>query len=161
MPSTSTPPIRHAVLLSAAVAALALSACGREAEPQSAGEKLDATVADVQRKADAAGERIAEGAAELKQDVRDAAADATAAVNDAAADASTAVNDAAITAKVNAALAKDAELSALRIDVDTVDGRVALEGSAPSAAARDRAASLARAVDGVTDVDNRLTVDAG
>jgi len=69
-----------------------------------------------------------------------------------------AVGDAAITVAVNAELAKDAQLSALRIDVDTLDGRVTLAGSAPSDAARDRATLLAQSVKGVKSVDNRLAV---
>lgn len=68
------------------------------------------------------------------------------------------VSDAAITVAVNTALASDDGLSALRIDVDTVDGRVQLNGQAPDAAARERASSLARAVDGVKSVDNRLVL---
>ncbi len=70
-----------------------------------------------------------------------------------------AVGDAAVTVAVNAELAKDAQLSALRIDVDTLDGRVTLAGSAPSEAARDRATLVAQSVRGVTSVDNRLAVE--
>lgn len=69
-----------------------------------------------------------------------------------------AVGDAAITVAVNAELAKDAQLSALRIDVDTLDGRVTLAGSAPDGTARDRATLLAQGVKGVKSVDNRLAV---
>ena len=69
-----------------------------------------------------------------------------------------AVGDAAVTVAVNAELAKDAQLSALRIDVDTLDGRVTLAGSAPNAAARDRATLLAQSVKGVKSVENRLAV---
>lgn len=68
------------------------------------------------------------------------------------------VTDAAITAGVNAKLAADEELSALRINVDTQQGRVALSGDAPSMAARERATELARSVEGVLAVDNRLTL---
>ena len=67
-------------------------------------------------------------------------------------------SDAAITVAVNTALAKDQQLSMLRIDVDTVDGHVVLDGSAPDAAASQRATQLARNVDGVKSVDNRLTL---
>lgn len=69
-----------------------------------------------------------------------------------------AVGDAAITVAVNAELAKDDQLSALRIDVDTLDGRVTLAGSAPSDTARDRATLLTQSVKGVKSVDNRLAV---
>ena len=66
--------------------------------------------------------------------------------------------DAAITVAVNAALAKDDQLSALRINVDTVDGRVSLAGAAPNEAARDRATTLAQQVEGVKSVENRLAI---
>jgi hyperosmotically inducible periplasmic protein len=72
--------------------------------------------------------------------------------------AQVAINDAAITASVNARLARDNELSAMRIDVDTVDGKVALKGTAPNEGARERATQLAQAVDGVRTVDNQLTI---
>jgi len=68
------------------------------------------------------------------------------------------VADAAITASVNAELAKDAQLSALKINVDTSAGHVMLRGTAPSPDARERATRLAMAVKGVTAVDNQLEV---
>ncbi|MBT9486183.1 MAG: BON domain-containing protein [Rubrivivax sp.] len=71
------------------------------------------------------------------------------------------VADAVITAAVAAELALDKDLSALKVDIQTTDGRVALHGTAPSADARDRATLLAEAVKGVRSVDNRLTVVAG
>jgi len=91
-------------------------------------------------------------AAQATRDVGEATARATGVVAEKA-------KDAMITAAVNGALAADASLSALRIDVDTTDGRVVLKGSAPDAAARDRATQLARGIDGVLTVDNRLTVN--
>lgn len=76
-----------------------------------------------------------------------------------AADASTSkAKDAMITTAVNAELARDSKLSALGIDVDTNDGRVELQGSAPDADSRERATQLASSVDGVKSVDNKLTV---
>jgi osmotically-inducible protein OsmY len=70
------------------------------------------------------------------------------------------VGDATITAAINADLAKDPELSALRINVDTHDGHVALYGSAPSEAAKQRAERLAMNQKGVSSVDNKLAVEA-
>ena len=70
------------------------------------------------------------------------------------------VGDAAITTMINAELTRDSQLSALRVDVDTVDGRVTLRGDAPSTSARDRATLLAQRVDGVKSVDNQLNVKA-
>jgi hyperosmotically inducible protein len=64
--------------------------------------------------------------------------------------------DAAITVAVNDALAKDDQLKAQHIGVNTVDGHVVLDGSAPDADSRQRATLLARNVQGVKSVDNRL-----
>lgn len=74
------------------------------------------------------------------------------------ADAGNKVKDAAITSAVSARLAADSRLGAMRIDVDTVNGHVALRGSAPDAAARERAEQLAASVAGVVGVDNQLVV---
>jgi len=68
------------------------------------------------------------------------------------------IDDAMITTSVKAELAKDSSLSALKIDVDTANGKVALKGTAPTAAARDSATTLAQNVKGVVSVDNQLTV---
>lgn len=70
------------------------------------------------------------------------------------------IDDAAITASVNASLAKDPDLSAMKIDVDTKSGVVTLTGPAPTPAAKDRATSLAQAVEGVAGVNNNLEVRA-
>ncbi len=102
--------------------------------------KVEKKTDEVQADARAAGEKAKETAAGAMD---------TAAVK---------AKDALITTSVNAELAKDSQLSALRIDVDTVDGRVALKGTAPDSASRERATSLARAVDGVKSVDNQLSV---
>ena len=69
-----------------------------------------------------------------------------------------AVSDATITTKINAALIADDQLKALKIDVDTKDGKVVLTGAAPDAASLERATTMAKSVEGVVDVENRLTV---
>ena len=61
-----------------------------------------------------------------------------------------------ITAAINAELAKDSALSAMRINVDVSNGQVSLRGTAPSSLARDRATTLAQSVKGVNTVDNQL-----
>ena len=66
------------------------------------------------------------------------------------------IDDAAITAAVKTKLVGDRTASLVDIDVDTVDGTVHLNGSAPNGAAKQRAASLARQVDGVVAVENNL-----
>jgi osmotically-inducible protein OsmY len=79
----------------------------------------------------------------------------------AASQARDAVADATITATVHANLARDGELSAFRIDVDTVDGIVVLRGTAPNPAAAERAVKIAQGTDGVRSVESQLTVQAG
>jgi hyperosmotically inducible protein len=66
--------------------------------------------------------------------------------------------DMAITTQVKAALAADDQLSALSIEVDTIGGVVSLSGPAPSAEAAERATTLAKAVEGVTEVQIKLVV---
>lgn len=70
------------------------------------------------------------------------------------------IDDVAITAQISTGLARDPELSALKIDVDTKDGAVILRGPAPTAEARERAATVARGIAGVVSVDNQLVVKA-
>ena len=67
-------------------------------------------------------------------------------------------DDEAITASISAEFAKDADLSAFKINVDTKNGNVSLNGPAPTAAARDKATKLAKSIKGVASVSNNLTV---
>ena len=71
-----------------------------------------------------------------------------------------AVDDVAISAAIHARLVVDRELKSRRIDVDTLDGHVVLQGQAPSEAARERAARLAATTAGVRSVDNRVVAAA-
>ncbi len=131
----------------ACAALLTLAACDNGAPEQTAGQKVDTAIATVEQKADAVGTEVRQGV-EAAKDGAQTAID----------NASDTARDAAITTQINADLARDPELSALKIDVDTTDGKVVLKGSAPSDAARERAAAKAQAVAGVTSVDNQLRV---
>ncbi|WP_395704308.1 BON domain-containing protein [Aquabacterium sp.] len=121
---------RMAPLLGALIAALSMAACSRSDDGHTVGQKMDSVIADAQQKA-------AETKTEVKQEL----------------------TDAAITASVNAELAKDPTLSAMRINVDTSHGEVSLRGTAPDNAAREHATQLAAAVKGVNHVDNQLVVN--
>jgi hyperosmotically inducible periplasmic protein len=122
--------------LSAAV--LALSACdARRDDGTTVGQKIDQAVTKTESSTADATQKMKEAGSQMGQSV----------------------SDATITAAVNADLAKDPELSALRINVDTRDGRVALYGSAPSEEAKQRAEKLALAEKGVVAVDNKLAVE--
>ena len=157
-----------ATSLVATLAALTLTACGRD-DSRTAGQQLDSTIAKVEQKA---GEIKAEAqvdAAKARSRTEVAANKAGEAINQTLGKVATQVEntaevvsdkmaDASITTRVNAELAKDTTLSALRINVDTVNGKVSLRGSAPSSLARDRATTLAAKVKGVSAVDNQLDV---
>ena len=173
------PTQRMVSFLAISALALGLAACGKKDEEQTVGQKLDAAVAkteqaaaDAQRKAEQVAEdaqRKTEQAMETTSaKVEDGAAKAEAALKDAGDAAKEAAgkalgvaDDAAITAQVAAGLAKDPELSALKINVDTKGGVVTLSGPAPTAQAKERATGIAKGVKGVGGVNNQLNVQAG
>lgn len=69
------------------------------------------------------------------------------------------VKDSVITAKIKAIYAKDKEVSVKRIRVDTDDkGKVQLTGTARSQAEADKAVEIAKGVQGVVSVDNKIKV---
>jgi hyperosmotically inducible protein len=70
-----------------------------------------------------------------------------------------AVKDSVITAKIKAEMAKDKQVSAMRIKVETdANGMVQLSGNAKTKAESDKAVALAKGVKGVKDVDNKIMV---
>ncbi len=83
------------------------------------------------------------------------AMDATASAIDKAGDAA---GDALITGKVKSLLLADTDVKGLQIDVDTHNGIVSLNGTADTAGHSDKATTIAKGVDGVKSVDNKLTV---
>ena len=142
------------IAVTSLAALLALTACDRTGEDRTAGQKLDAAVASTERAADRAKEDAKVAAANTEEAMKNAA-DAT---RTAGANAMDGTFDAGITAKVNAGLAADKDLSAIKINVDTKDGVVTLTGPAPTSAAKDRAADIARNVKDVKSVNNQLAV---
>jgi hyperosmotically inducible protein len=68
------------------------------------------------------------------------------------------VDDATITASVKSTLVADKAANLTRIDVDTNNGVVALNGVVESSDHKARAEQLARRVDGVRNVVNNLQV---
>lgn len=83
------------------------------------------------------------------------------AVGDTAAKAEQAIGDTAITSKIKASLLAESGLKGMQIQVETNNGMVKLMGKVGSQAASDKAAAIAKGVDGVKSVDNQLTVDSG
>jgi hyperosmotically inducible protein len=70
------------------------------------------------------------------------------------------IDDAGITAKVKAALLAEKGVDGMRIDVDTSQGNVTLSGKVPDQTQVERATQIARGIEGVKGVDNKLTVGA-
>ncbi len=147
---------RHTVVAAALMAALGLAACNKQ-DDRTASQKLDSAITQGQEAAREAGQEIKQAGQNAAADIRESTAEMRADASAALSKAEEAVSDVSITAAVSAGLAKDPDLSALKINVDTRDGVVSLNGPAPSAAAKARAESIAQAVKGVKSVHNNLS----
>lgn len=66
------------------------------------------------------------------------------------------LGDAAITAKVKTALLADPDVKGLKVDVDTKDNVVTLSGTLDNRTFVDKAESIAKGIDGVKSVNNKL-----
>ena len=159
---TQAPPLRTKVRSAIGLSLLAtlpiLMACESADSSKTVGQKLDSAVAKTEQ-----------AATEVKDATKASIESATTALRDGAVQAKVAAQaatdgmnfdaqDATITASVSAGLIKDPDLSAIKIDVDTKKGVVSLYGPAPSQAALERATMIAKAVKGVSAVENKLTV---
>jgi hyperosmotically inducible periplasmic protein len=134
-------------LIGALALAAALTACGKQNDERTAGQKLDGAIADAKQAGN-----------EAKADASRAMDKAETQMKEAANATSEAVTDATIVTKVNAALVADDKLKATKIDVKAENGHVTLTGTAPDAGSQARATTLANAVNGVRSVDNQLVV---
>ena len=157
-PNTVRSRIRSAIGFGLLATLPILMACESADSTKTVGQKLDTAVAKTEQ-----------AAANVKDATKASIESATTALRDGATQAKVAAQtatdgmnfdaqDATITASVSAGLIKDPDLSAIKIDVDTKKGVVSLYGPAPSQAALERATVIAKAVKGVTAVDNKLTV---
>lgn len=129
--------------LGALVASLALVGCSKT-EPQ---DTSGSSTAPMSEQKSTVGNDAAAGMEKAKE----ATANATAKMGEK-------IDDAVITTSVKTELAKDPNLSAMSINVDTDNGRVALKGTAPTTSAKEQATTLAQNVKGVVSVDNQLTI---
>lgn len=125
----------------ATILVLGLVGCSKPGPAETAGKKMDqasesasAAVADTVNKA---GDMAAKGSETTGQKI----------------------DDAEITIKVKAALLYEDDLRSMKINVDTVQGIVTLEGSADSQKNKDKAIQLTAAVKGVRSVISKLTVE--
>lgn len=138
-----------ALACSAAVL-LALTACNKADDGKTVGQSIDSGIAKTEQAAKDAGNAM-----------KEASKDAQATGSQASTTMGEKIDDITITATVSTGLAKDPDLSAIKINVDTKDGVVTLNGPAPSAGAKDKATEIAKQVKGVTSVNNQLVVTPG
>jgi len=138
--------LRPAAALGALLAVAALAACDRPNAPQTPTQRGDVTTSRAEQRANPA------------REAKPATGEVAQSTESGGKEVSNKVKDAAITTAVNAKIATDPKLSMMRINVDTVNGRVLLKGAAPDTASSQRAEQLASSVDGVVSVDNQLVV---
>lgn len=121
----------------ALLAALAIAACERS---EQAKERSEAAWKEAKQTA-------AKAAEEVKQKTKEAG-DTTKQI----------AEDTAVTAKVRTALLAEKNVKSADIAVETFQGKVILRGSVPDRSQAELAEKVAKAVDGVKALDNRLTV---
>ena len=135
-----------------------LIACGKKDENQTVGQQLDAAVDKMEQAAKIAKTQteatVAKAAESLKEETRKAEEVGLKSAKSVAAK----VDDMVITAAISKELAKDPELSALQINVETENSKVTLNGHAPTAATREKASAIAKSIKDVTAVDNKVVV---
>lgn len=107
-------------------------------------KNLEKAGRDVQAAADQAGKAIEQGAEHVESKVGPVVRGV--------------LDDAAVTARVKARLVADPDVNAFHIDVDTVDGRVTLNGKVTSEHQRQEAEELASRTQGVVSVVNLIQV---
>lgn len=149
---------RSWALVAVVGAVLTLSACGDKSNNTTTGEKVDAAIARTEQAGAEAKAKVEQMSTEAKAKLDASTATGEMSAKQGVDNARAAIDDAAITASVSAGLAKDADLSAIKINVDTKAGVVSLKGPAPTVAAKGRAEDIAKAVKGVNSVDNQLEV---
>lgn len=146
--------------VAALVAGMAIVGCSKQ-DQANVKTATDDAVSQVKKDAKEVGVEASKGMAQAKEAMTATAQEAKVAAKVTGDKIGDKVSDAVITTTVKAELTKDKDLSALKINVDTENGRVALHGTAPSQSARDHASALAAGVKGVVNVDNQLSVEPG
>jgi hyperosmotically inducible periplasmic protein len=150
MNSTKTIAAASAVLL-----VVGLAGCDKyTSSGETVGQKVDKAIDKTNQKVADASDKVGATVDQAGAAVSNVATS----VSDKAIEAGTAINDGSITASINADLVKDPDLSVLKIDVDTRDGVVSLNGLVKDEASRLRAGTIASGIKGVIKVNNHLVV---
>ncbi len=146
---------RMIAAVSALLLALGLSACDKyTSSGETVGQKVDKAIDKTNQKVADASDKVGATVDKAGAAVSNVAGN----VSDKAVETTVAINDGTITASINADLLKDPDMSVLKIDVDTRDGVVALNGLVKDEASRMRAGTIASGIKGVRQVNNYLVV---
>ena len=113
---------------------------------------------DIKDATKTAGEKISSGTEKAVDATKDFGREAADKTKAGAQKTGEVITDAAITTAVKTKLLADSKTPGLKIDVDTNDGVVTLNGTVPSKAVADKAVADARGTKGVTRVVNKLKV---
>ena len=111
---------------------------------EEAGKELESGAQEVGEAVNQAGEAVERGAKRIEAEVGPVVRDV--------------LDDAAITTRVKARLVADPDVNAFHIDVDTIDGRVTLNGKVATDYQRQEAGELAGRTEGVVSVVNLIQV---
>ncbi|HEX5715273.1 MAG TPA: BON domain-containing protein [Thermoanaerobaculia bacterium] len=129
-----------------------------ERELDQAGEQVERGLDQAGEQLERAGDQVARGAEQVAEGAEQVGAAIERGAAQIEAEVGPVLDDAAITARVKAKLIADPEINSFHIDVDTVDGRVALNGKVSSAEQRSEAEDLARGTQGVRQVVNLIQI---
>jgi osmotically-inducible protein OsmY len=142
------------IMAGIAIAGVILIACDDRTD-RSVGQKIDSALAQTKESLARAGDQIAQQTDKAVTAVKKTGDGAN---GPAAPGSAKPVADTAITASIKTDILKDPDLSVLKIDVDTRQGVVTLNGLAENDEARQRAEKIAEGVKGVREVRNFLVV---
>lgn len=160
----------RAIYMTLTLAVLSLAGCSRQGEPPAVeagkdaegkpyvhvdGEQVDRNLEQANQNLKEAGRELKAGAENAGEAIQRGAEQVNEQVGPVVREV---LDDAGITAKIKAKLVADPEVKAFQIDVDTVDGRVALNGKVSSADQRAEAEKLASHTEGVKSVVNLIQV---
>jgi hyperosmotically inducible periplasmic protein len=147
------------IMAGIAIAGVVLIACDDRTD-RSVGQKIDSALAQTKESLARAGDQIAQqtdkAVTAVKKSTDGGAKDPADGAR--APGSPKPMADTAITASIKTDLLKDPDLSVLKIDVDTSQGVVTLNGLADNEEARRRAEKIAEGVKGVREVRNYLVV---
>ena len=135
--------------LTVVLAGLLITACDDRTD-RTVGQKIDSALERTKQKLANAGDKIAQQTDRAVGAVKEKTA------SNGEIDTGRVASDTGITASIKTDFLKDPDLSILKIDVDTKNGVVTLNGLADNEDARERAEKIANGVKGVKEVRNFL-----